>query len=193
MPRGGTRFKNSKQKKKLNIKKVILVILIPVLIIMGIKVFKYYGQKTKEYNIKRTNSLAYFSSIENDKWGVIDSKGNTVIENKYDEMIVVPNKSLEVFIVTDVKSEEKKEYETKVINKNESEILKNVKNVKPIEYDSNTETYDQNLLLFTQNGKIGLVDYKGTIKFEAKFEEVKPMKNIVGKLLVKEDRKIRCN
>ena len=38
-----------------------------------------------------TISKRYFSMFKDEKWGVIDSDGNTVIDPVYQEMIVVPD------------------------------------------------------------------------------------------------------
>lgn len=189
MPKTGSRFKEE-DSPKLNIKKVVIVLLIPIIIFGCYKLFGMYQKQSKEFSIKRINSIGYFTSYENGKWGVINSKGEVVIQNKYDEMITIPDKQKPVFITTEVEDKEKKVYKTKVINNNESEIFKDLKEVKPIEYDSKDQTYDKNLLTFKKGNKYGLADFEGTVKFEAKFDEIKPMKNIVGKVLVKQDGKV---
>lgn len=184
----GRRFK-TEEKPKLNLKKVVFVLLIPILIYTVYSALSTLDLKTKTVNIKRINKIAYFSSFENGKWGVINSNGEKIIDNTYDEMIIIPNSEKDLFITTEVINKETNEFQTKVINSNKNEILKSVKNVIPIEYDSNELTYDKDLLLFKKDNKFGLVNYEGVVKFEATFDEVKPLKNIVGKLKVIQDKK----
>ena len=74
---------------KLNIKKVIAVILAIVVIVMFVIIIK--NIVTSDGDNARISSLSYFVSFENDKWGVIDSNGNNVINPSYEEMIIIPN------------------------------------------------------------------------------------------------------
>ena len=62
---------------------------------------KHLFSKGKESLTKDVSTLTtYISIFENDKWGVIDNKGNKIIEPTYDEMIVIPNKNEDVFVCT---------------------------------------------------------------------------------------------
>lgn len=61
-------------------------------------------------------ALAYYSALENDKWGIINSSGETVITPSYDEMIVVPDKEKAVFIVTYDVDYATGAYKTKAVN-----------------------------------------------------------------------------
>ena len=93
----GKRY-NQEEMGELNIKKVIAVIIAFLVIIMFIvtlvKIIKGgFG------NDEKITALRYYSSFANGKWGVIDSSGETVINNSYDEMVIVPNPERNVFIV----------------------------------------------------------------------------------------------
>ena len=93
----GKRYNGSEH--KLNIKKVIAVIIAFLVIIMFVAVFIKLMQPKAETTEKKV-AMAYYSAFTNNKWGIIDSSGNTVITPSYDEMVVVPNKDKAVFIVT---------------------------------------------------------------------------------------------
>ena len=93
----GKRYNGSEH--KLNIKKVIAVIIAFLVIIMFVAVFIKLMQPKAETTEKKV-AMAYYSAFTNNKWGIIDSSGNTVITPGYDEMVVVPNKDKAVFIVT---------------------------------------------------------------------------------------------
>ena len=83
---------------KLNKKKVLAVVLAVLVIIMVIvAINKVLSKDVKSSNKDKQN---YYASFLNGKWGVINSKGEDVISTQYDEMIVVPNNSEDVFICT---------------------------------------------------------------------------------------------
>ena len=63
--------------RKLNIKKVIALIVAIIVIIMVCVSLKHLFSKGKESLTKDVSTLTtYISIFENDKWGVIDNKGN---------------------------------------------------------------------------------------------------------------------
>ena len=77
-------------KRKLNMKKVFAVIIAIIVIAMffiGMKELLKGSPKTNE----KTFALAYYTLYENEKWGVIDTRGNIVIKPEYEEMIVIPD------------------------------------------------------------------------------------------------------
>lgn len=177
--------------QKLNVKKVfgaIFVLVVTLLVVYGVSIIIKNGG---QYKVKRNYPKHYFTSYDKKlkKYGVIDAKGNTVIKNEYDEYILIPSKDKDVFLVTENVDYEKNTYEVKALNSNGNEVLKDVKEIKPIEYYGKTVFYDKNLLMFKENGKYGLVSYEGDKKFEANFDEIKTIKNIPNRLIVKEKDK----
>ena len=83
---------------KLNMKKVFATILAVIVIIMSIVVLAGILGKDKEQG--KITSEDYFAAYKDNKWGVINSKGENVIDQSYAEMIVVPNSKKDVFICT---------------------------------------------------------------------------------------------
>ena len=77
------------EEPKLNMKKVFATILAVIVIIMSIVVLVGILGKDKEQG--KITSEDYFSAYKDNKWGVINSKGENVIDPSYAEMIVVPN------------------------------------------------------------------------------------------------------
>ena len=64
-----------------------------------------------------TDSISsYFSVYTNNKWGVINSKGEYVIDPAYTEMIVIPDNKSDIFIITYDIDYDKGTYKTKVLN-----------------------------------------------------------------------------
>ena len=106
-----TRGRRYDSEPKLNVKKVIAVIVALVVIIMFVFVIKgiVTGNKDKE----QISSLSYFASFQDNKWGIIDSNGNDVITPSYAEMIIVPNEKKDVFLCTFDVNYDTGEYSTK--------------------------------------------------------------------------------
>ena len=83
---------------KLNIKKVIATLLILALIIVAIYFITHPAKKTSE--VTKTVSNSYVLVYLDGKWGVINSKGENVLTPSYENMIIIPNDTKPVFIVT---------------------------------------------------------------------------------------------
>lgn len=173
--------------KKLNLKKVFVFILLPILIFFSFLGFKNLKPFFSSYNVIRKNPTKYFTSYKDGLWGVIDSNGNKIIDNEYKEMIVIPNEDKDVFIVTyDIQN--KNEFSTRAINKNNNSVIKQ-KNVYPIQYMDEHEPYDKNLLIFKENNLYGLIDYEGNVKAEAKYSNIEAVDGVLNRILVEEEGK----
>ena len=93
-----SRGKRYEGEQKLNIKKVFAVIIaiaVVAMFIIGIKKLFNTESSTQE----KTVALRYFPVYTEDKWGVIDSSGNIIIEPEYDEYIVIPDNSQAILYV----------------------------------------------------------------------------------------------
>ena len=73
-----SRGKRYDTEPKLNMKKVFAVIIAIIVIIMFIFMIK--GIFTKDNISSKITSKSYFTSYNDNKWGVIDSDGNNVID-----------------------------------------------------------------------------------------------------------------
>ena len=79
-------------------KKVFAVIIALIVIIMFIYIITgAFSSKDKTSN--KLTVKNYFASYKDNKWGVIDSNGDTVIDPSYQEMIIVPDEKTDVFYV----------------------------------------------------------------------------------------------
>lgn len=186
MSRKGRRFDDE---PRLNIKKVIatlIALLVLVMIIVSIVMM---------FNKKETISevqVQYFSLLSNNKWGVINSNGDIVIEAKYDEMIIIPDQTKDIFIYNSNVNYEDETYETKVINANGDEIFTNYHNVEALDnYTSIDDVwYEKNSLKFEKDGKYGLIDYSGNQILEPEYEEIYTLKGLERSIIVKKDGKL---
>ena len=148
--------------KKLNMKKVMAVIIAILVIIMffiGIKELLKGNPQTNQ----KAFPLAYYTIYENNKWGVIDTKGNIIIEPTYEEMIVIPDHTKPVFICMENVNYEDNTYDSKAINEKGQEIYTNYDKVEVLyNHDTNNQLwYESNVLKVQKDGKYGLINIEG--------------------------------
>ncbi|MBR6504613.1 MAG: WG repeat-containing protein [Clostridia bacterium] len=186
--RKGRRYDNE---PKLNIKKVIAVILVLAVIIMFVVAIKKLLNTTdKEYT--KNTAASYFSVFTNNKWGVINSLGKTVIEPIYDEMLVVPNNKKAVFIAIDTVDYETKTYKTIVLDQNNKTIFTEYELVEAVDnYDENGNLwYEENVLRVKQDGKYGLIDYEGKVLISCEYDEIYSLKGTKNSIILKKEGKL---
>lgn len=184
---GRARGKRYDEKPKLNIKKVLATIIAIVVFVMFVSSLK--NLLTTEEKPKDVSTITtYFTVFSNNKWGVIDNKGETIIETNYDEMIVIPDKTKDLFICTYDVNYETGEYKTKVLNKNGKEIFNNYEFVEAIEnYDSNSIWYENDILKYRKDGKVGLIDFSGKEIVPATYDKIYAMPGIEKSIIIEKD------
>ena len=190
-----SRGKRYSKEPKLNIKKVLAVIILIVVVIMVIYVMKALMTK-EETGTGKVAALNYFPVYTNEKWGVIDSLGRMTIDANFDEMIIVPNKTEDIFICTYDVDYETGSYKTKVINSKNKEIFTEYDLVEPVyNYDKNQSMwYEQNILKVKQNGQYGLINLSGKKILDCKYDKIEAIKGIENSLLIEKDGKVGlCN
>ena len=158
---------------KLNKKKVVATILVFVVIIMMVislkKLLTPSEKKTKEVSSLTT----YVSIYEDDKWGVIDNKGNIVVDTNYEEMIIVPDKNKGIFICTYDIDYNNETYKTKVIDEKGNEIFTDYQNIEPIENTDGVNVwYESNSLRYQKDGKYGLIDFSGKQLVKPEYDNI---------------------
>ena len=170
--------------RKLNMKKVIgVVIALAVLAMMIISISKLLEPKKEE---ELSTSTYYFTAYKNGKWGVISQTGSEIIPFEYTEMIIIPDKTKDVFItLTDVNTETGT-YKTKVFNKKGEEQFKDYELVEAIDnYDENqTVWYESSALRVRKDGKYGLINLNGKEILECKYDNIYSIKGISNSLLL---------
>ena len=147
---------------KLNVKKVFATIIaIIVIIMMVISLKKLLTPKEKQ--TKDVSSLTtYIPVYENEKWGVIDNKGNTVVGLEYDEMVIVPDSNKDIFICIYDVDYNNESYKTKVLDGKGKEIFTEYEKIEAIENtDDSIVWYEENVLKYQKDGKYGLIDFDG--------------------------------
>lgn len=162
MSRSRNRGRRYNGDRKLNMKKVfavIIAILVIIMFIIGIKEIITGSTKTN----KKSFQLAYYTIYEGEKWGVIDTKGNVIIEPSYEEMIIIPDNTKPIFICIENVNYENGSYNSKAINEKSEEIFANYDKIEAIyNYDENNNLwYENNILKVQKNGKYGLINIEG--------------------------------
>ena len=174
---------------KLNMKKVFAVAIAIVVIIMFIFMIK--GLLTKETTTGKIVSKSYFAAYKDNKWGVIDSEGNNVIDPSYKEMIIIPNSKSGVFICTYDINYQTGEYKTKALNEKNEEIFTQYSKIEALQNIdiSGNLTYDQNVLKIEKDGKYGLINFTGKEIIAIDYEEITAISGIENSFRVKKDGK----
>lgn len=177
--------KRYSKEPKLNIKKVIAVIVLIIVAIMFIFVIKNLLTKDKEKgNITVTS---YFPVYTDGKWGVIDSNGDVVIEPSYDEMITIPDNKTDLFICMYDVNYEDNTYKTKVLNAKNKEIFEDYELVEAIDnFDENHNIwYEENVLKVKKDDKYGLINYSGKELLPCEYDEITRMQGIKNSYILK--------
>lgn len=173
---------------KLNYTKVLAVIIAIIVVIVFVMAIRQL--LTMDIIPKKGNE--YFALYEQDKWGVIDNRGNIVITPSYAEMIVIPNSKQDVFICTYEINNETGEYKSKVLNKKNKEIFEEYDQVEALEnYDKSQNIwYEDDILKVKQNGKYGLINFKGNKIAECEYDKIYTLKGIEGSIIVEKEGKL---
>ena len=122
-----SRGKRYNGEAKLNMKKVLAVLVALLVIVMF--VFVIYKLVTNGKGERMTNNY-YFTSFQDNKYGVINNKGEEVIAPSYQEYIVIPNNKTDIFLCTYDVDYTNNTYKTKALNSQNKEIFTEYENSK---------------------------------------------------------------
>lgn len=173
---------------KLNYQKVFAVIIAIVVIIMFVFIIKNVLKEREEI----TKDYEYFALYSQNKWGIINQEGEVVIQPSYEEMIVIPDKTKDVFICIYNVNEETGTYQTKAINSKDETILTGYEQIEALDnIDKNSNVwYEENVLRIKKNGKYGLIDLNGKELLPAEYDEITVLEGIENSLIIKKDGKV---
>ena len=166
------RGKRYNGEKKLNIKKVVAVIIAILVIIMFIIGIKELV-KEKPTTTEKLFATGYYTIYENEKWGVIDTKGNIIIQPTYDEMILIPDNLKAIFICMENIDYANGTYTSKVLNEKNEQVYTTYDNIEAIyNNDSNNNLWYESVLKVQKNGKYGLISLDGKELLECSQDEI---------------------
>lgn len=181
---------------KLNIKKVIAVVMAVAVIIMfvvGIKTLLTQENNNQE----KTVITSYYPVYTNEKWGVIDQTGKLIIDPAYDEMITIPSNKTDIFICIYDVDYTNDTYKTKVLDsKNKEKFTGYYDLVEVIENkDSNNILwYEEEILKVKKDGRYGLIDYNGKEILPIEYDSIEALEGVKNSIIIKKEEKIGlCN
>ena len=177
--------------QKLNMKKVVAVLIaLIVIVITIIGIVKMFSKSTTTSS--KTVPNQYFAVYTNGKWGVINSKGEIIIKPDYEEAIIIPDNTKDLFLcVYDVNYNDGT-YRTEVLNSKGEEFITGYDAILPLEnYDSNNNLwYEKDVLLVKKDDKYGLIDFKGKELLKCEYDEIETLKGITNSYVAKKDGKV---
>lgn len=178
------------EERKLNLKKVFAVVLAFVVVIMFIFVIK--GILTKDKEQVKITSKDYAVVFQDNKWGVIDSNGNIVIDPSYEEMITIPNSKNDVFLCIYDVNYETGEYKTKVLNSKNEEIFTQYEQIEAVvnKDENNNIWYEDNVLKVKKDGKYGMINLLGKELAPCQYDDVVAIEGIKDTIKVTKDGKV---
>lgn len=174
-----------------NVKKIVITLIVIVIIIatiVGVVIYKNVNDK--EYELEKVDKYSYFRLYKNEKYGVIDSQGNVLIEPIYD-VINIPNPSKGVFICYYAYNDMNGQYTTKVLNEKNEEIFKEFEQVLPLLCEESTSNipFEKSVLIYKQNEKYGIIDFAGNKITKAIYDSIESMQYREGTLIVQQESK----
>lgn len=183
-----SRGRRANDSQKINKKKVFAVLItIAVIAMIVFSLKKLLSGEVTSLNEVSTQTT-YFSSYDNEKWGIIDNDGNTIISNTYDNMIIVPDKNKALFICSDNVDFDRETCNTKVINDKGEELLSNYSNVQPFENaDSSEMWYEKGVLSFESNGKFGVINFEGKQLLDPVYDDISVLPGVKNILVLEKD------
>ena len=174
---------------KLNYKKVFAVLIAFIVIIIAIvAVIKLL---TKAKNTKPLEQVSYFTLYSDNKWGILGSNGEIIVNPMYQEMPIIIDNDKDVFLCTYDIDEENGTYKTKAINSKNEEIFTNYDKIEAIEnYDKSQNLwYEKDILKVQKDGKWGLIDLTGKELQAPIYDNIWALKGIENSLIVEKDGK----
>lgn len=164
-------------------KKKTLIIIISILVIIISIIMSIYLPNRKKIEEKIEVTTTYYKMKEEDKYGIINEKGELIIEAQYKE-IIIPNSNKAVFIC-------KNEDEQKILNDKNEELFTQYENLEPIELINivTESAYETNVLKYKKDDKYGLINLDGEKITEPKYEEISSLGYKDGEVLIKENDK----
>ncbi len=183
----GKRYDNE---SKLNIKKVIAVIVAIAVIIMfiiGIKTLL-----TKDKTEQTTTVTSYYPVYTNEKWGVINQTGEIVIQAEHNQMITIPDNKTDLFICVYDVDYINNTYKTKVLDSKNKEKFTNYDLVETIEnYDTNNILwYEEGVLKVKKDNLYGLIDYTGKEILPVEYTSIDALQGIKNSLVIKKNDQV---
>lgn len=172
-------------------KAIVISIVLIIIILIGVITILYFKERGKyEYKLERVTEINYHIINKDERYGVIDRKGNVVIEPTYD-IIQIPNPSKAIFICMSDYNTEKREYKIKIFNENKEELYQGYSQIQaiPNETADDNVPFEKTVLKYKRDGKYGLININGKEITKPVYDEISSISYKEGMLLVKQEEK----
>lgn len=177
------REKNIQFSWNMGLLKIGVGILFIILVLLGF--WRFWRQKNEKKIIclaeEGNISQEYFILSSQDQIGIIDKKGNQILEPQYTG-IDLPNPSKDVFIV---QKDEKKE----IFNSKGEKIFTNYEQVEAIKSSEDTNEMESQVLKYKKENLYGLLDLEGNIITEPIYTQISSLDYRPGRILVEKEGK----
>ncbi len=176
--------------QKLNFKKVIAAILFIAVVVMIIVLMINFPKKSGSGDTKNVSN-SYIAVYTNGKWGVINSKGDIVVQPTYDEYIVIPDATKPVFICETNVDADNVTYSSNAIDNSSKQLFTSYDKVEALQnVDSDGQVfYANNVLKVSKDGKFGLINLAGKELLPCNYDSIEPIKYIANSFVTKKDGK----
>ena len=164
-------------------KKIIIIIVGILILLGGIILAKNQSEKKFNYELQEIKEYNYFVYKENELFGVINKDGKTVVNAKF-QNVIIPNPEKDVFICyNDDKSE--------VLNSNGEELFAEYDKVEPVKLKSvgSALSYEKNVLIYKKDSLYGLINFEGKAITKNIYSAIENLEPTEGKLLVSKENK----
>lgn len=167
---------------------IIGIVIIAIILVAGIFIS---NEVMISYKIEEIKDIKYNTLVHEEKYGVIDEKGNILVEPTYDA-VQIPNPSKPVFICFGEYNKETKKYKITVFNDKNEQIFTDYENVQAIPIETNVETtpYEKNTLIYQKDEKFGLININGKEITKPIYEEISSIHYKEGTFTIKQDGKV---
>ena len=152
--------------------KMKYIILAIFLIVIVVIILLIQNKSTSEIDVYKDIKYNYFVmySKEN-KVGVIDQKGNIILEPNYID-VYIPNPEKDVFFCYS------SDIEYVILNSKGEKLFENYEDVSCIQTSEDSLDFEKYVLRFKKDGKYGLIDFDGNIVLEASYDSLESLINI---------------
>ena len=160
---------------------VKICVIVIILAVIGFIIFFIMNSNDENTAVSEIKYEYFTMYTLDEKVGVIDKTGKTVLEAKYSN-VYIPNPEIDVFAC---------ELDGKVFFMNASGkvLFEEYENVSVIKKSEVLEEVERNVLTYMVGEKYGLIDILGNKLTDAKYEEIKSLESRPGMILVKRDNK----
>ena len=175
-------------KKKITIS-IAIIVFIAIVVFIG--TIMWLSMIDKSYEVETVGEYQYFELYSEEMYGVIDRKGNKIIEPQYDK-IEIPNPSKAIFICYSDYQLGKEDFKTIVVNDKKEVLFNKYEQVTALAFkDASVDRvpFEKSVLRYKQDGKYGIIDFTGKEITKPIYDSIESLSYKEGCLLVKQDGK----